>query len=160
MTIKPVRPRHALSALAALSVLAGGCTSTSGSAAPPAMSPPATSQTADSVPSSPPSPSASVSIPALPPAEPGATTLTSVPLRSGGTSVASFSARPGDLFVTILCTGGTLILRMDPVSTTTIVCAADAVTPTTNNFRLSSPKDINVSVEAPEAVLWNMRIEQ
>ncbi|MFI5534492.1 hypothetical protein ACIA8O_38755 [Kitasatospora sp. NPDC051853] len=101
-----------------------------------------------------------MSIPALPPPEAGTTTLASVPLRSGGTSVASISAKTGDLLVTILCTGGTLTLRMDPVSTTTIPCAADAVTPTRNNFHLGSPKDINVSVDAPETVRWNMRIEQ
>ncbi|AUG79162.1 hypothetical protein CFP65_4413 [Kitasatospora sp. MMS16-BH015] len=74
--------------------------------------------------------------------------------------MASISVGKGDLLVTILCTGGSLVLHMEPVSTTTIPCTIGAVTPVRNNFHLGSPKDISVSVDAEATVRWNMRIEQ
>ncbi|QKW17670.1 hypothetical protein HUT16_00050 [Kitasatospora sp. NA04385] len=51
-----------------------------------------------------------------------------MPLRTAGTSVANLSVKAGELTVTILCTGGTLTLHMEPVSTTTIPCAVGSVT--------------------------------
>ncbi|QKW23975.1 hypothetical protein HUT16_37215 [Kitasatospora sp. NA04385] len=157
MTAKPARLRTALFGATVLVAITTGCTSSTGDRAEPTTQPSRTPSAPSPIT---PSTTAPPTIPELPPAEPGVTTLASVPLRTAGTSVANLSVKAGELTVTILCTGGTLTLHMEPVSTTTIPCAVGSVTPSRNSFHLGSPKDINVSVDAPETVQWNMRIEQ
>ncbi|MFC6594964.1 hypothetical protein [Kitasatospora paranensis] len=46
------------------------------------------------------------------------------------------------------------------MSTTTIPCDTAAVTPVRNVFHLDSPEDIQVSIDAPTTLQWNLRIEQ
>jgi hypothetical protein len=87
-------------------------------------------------------------------------TLLTVPLRAAGSTAGAFSAQAGEMDVTMFCTGGSLVIKVDPVSTTTIPCDTAAVTPVRNVFHLGSPKDIQVSIDAPATVQWNLRIEQ
>ncbi|GAA5015694.1 hypothetical protein GCM10025734_64770 [Kitasatospora paranensis] len=53
-----------------------------------------------------------------------------------------------------------LVITVNPVSTTTIPCDTAAVTPVRNVFHLDSPEDIQVSIDAPTTLQWNLRIEQ
>lgn len=99
-------------------------------------------------------------LPAFPQAEPGLRTLASVALREGGLSLPPVTGRAGDLQVTILCTGGTLVLELAPVTRTTIPCASGAVTPSRNVFHLNAPQTLTVRVEVGIGVRWNLRVEE
>jgi hypothetical protein len=96
---------------------------------------------------------------APPASEPGLTTLVLVPPRQGGTSVATISVRAGELLVTVLCTGGQMIIHAEPVATSNVTCA-DTLTPVRNVHALGSPSSISIWVEASEDVRWTLRIEQ
>ncbi|WP_407913993.1 hypothetical protein [Kitasatospora sp. NE20-6] len=99
-------------------------------------------------------------VPELPPPTGGKRTLVAVPLREAGSTVGSFSARAGEMDVTMYCTGGSLTVHVDPVSTSTVPCDTAAVTPLLDVFHLEAAQDVHVSVDAPPGVRWNLRIEQ
>ncbi|GAA2747124.1 hypothetical protein [Kitasatospora cinereorecta] len=99
-------------------------------------------------------------IPDVPPAEPGRRTLLLAPLREAGATVGTVTAQPGDLAFTLVCTGGEVVVHLDPVSTATVLCPTEAVTPFHNVHRLDSRQDVGVSVEAAAGVRWALRIEQ
>ena len=99
-------------------------------------------------------------LPDLPPAEPGLRTLATASLRGGGLSLPPITGRAGDLQVTILCTGGALVLDLAPVTSTTIPCAADGGTPSRNVFHLSTARTFSIRVDAAGGVRWNLRVEE
>jgi hypothetical protein len=107
-----------------------------------------------------PSTTPSLTIPDLPPPEPGLTTLASLGLRTGGAELPEFSGKPGDVQITILCTGGNLVLHLDPVTVTTIPCAVGSITPSRNVFHLTSPRKLGIRVEVAGGVEWNLRVEE
>jgi hypothetical protein len=74
--------------------------------------------------------------------------------------VASVPIRAGDLLVTVLCSGGQMVIHVDPVATSNLTCAVDAITPVRNVHTVGSAKDVNIWVEAPESVQWSMRVEE
>ncbi|WP_405008916.1 hypothetical protein [Kitasatospora sp. NBC_01539] len=143
-----------LLAVLASAVLLAGCSGTGGSrAAPtptPTAEPPAPSPTAHRQPD----------VPELPPTAGGTRTLVAVPLREAGSTVGTFSARAGEMDVAMYCTGGSLTVHIDPVSTSTVVCGTADVTPVLNVLHLRAAQDVQVSVDAPPGVRWNLRIEQ
>jgi hypothetical protein len=134
------------------------CTSDSaGREAPrPVASASSTARVVPATPSTVPSPT----IPDLPPPEPGRTTLATLGLRTGGAELPDFSGKPGDVQITILCTGGTLVLHLDPVTVTTIPCAIGSITPSRNVFHLASPRKLGIRVEVTGGVQWNLRVEE
>lgn len=141
-------PAATAAALAVFGLVA--CSEPSSTATPPAV--------ASEAPT--PSPAPSIVIPEYPTAETGYTTLAQSALRHGGSTVASISVKPGEVLVTILCTGGTMVVHMEPIATSTIPCAVDSMTLSRNSYNLGSGKDVNISVEAGPTVQWNLRVEQ
>jgi len=99
-------------------------------------------------------------MPTLPSPEPGLRTLATVALREGGLALPPVSAHAGDLQATILCTGGTLVLDLAPVTRTTIPCAIGAVTPSRNVFHLDTPRTFSIRIEVGAGVRWNLRVEE
>jgi hypothetical protein len=99
-------------------------------------------------------------LPTFPPPEPGLRTLATVARRVGGLSLPPVTGRAGDMQVTILCTGGTLVLDLAPVTRTTIPCATGAITPSRNVFHLNAPQTFGIRVEVGSGVHWNLRVEQ
>jgi hypothetical protein len=58
------------------------------------------------------------------------------------------------------CTGGTLTLRAEPIATIPIPCATSEVTPAQNVIVLKEAERVSIRIEAPDSVLWNLRVEQ
>jgi hypothetical protein len=101
-----------------------------------------------------------VSIPKVPEGDPDRRSLAEVPARRGSWTVGAVDVMPGELVLLSDCTGGTLTLHVDPVATVPISCAANEVTPAQNVIVLKQAKHVTIRVEAPDSVLWNLRVEQ
>jgi hypothetical protein len=80
--------------------------------------------------------------------------------RNGGANVGTLQVSSGDLVLRSDCTGGTLTMRVDPVATIPITCDANDVTPVQNVIKLREAKRVTITVEAPDSVQWNLRVEQ
>jgi hypothetical protein len=143
-----------------LLLVAGLAACTSDSAGRATPRPTVTTSSAPSNLPATPSTAPSLTIPDLPPPEPGLTTLASMALRTGGAELPEFSGKPGDVQITILCTGGNLVLHLDPVTVTTIPCAVGAITPSRNVFHLTSARMLGIRVEVAGGVQWNLRVEE
>jgi hypothetical protein len=102
----------------------------------------------------------SATIPDLPDGDASRRTLTEVHARHGGFNAGTFEAALGDLVLRSDCTGGTLTMRVDPVATIPIACATDGVTPAQNVVVLRQARQVTIRIDAPDTVLWNLRVEQ
>lgn len=91
-------------------------------------------------------------------AEPG--TRLAATTVSGSAQVGSFVAEPGDLWVGGRCSGGSLEVRVDPVAVLPIPCQALAGGQFLNQVVMTRSTTVTVSVTAPTAVTWDLRIQQ
>jgi hypothetical protein len=101
-----------------------------------------------------------VVLPKLPESQPGLRTLALVPLRRGSEDVAEIKVNAGEVVTTLLCTGGTLNLYLDPAVSNTVQCANGPVSPIHNVFRMATARSLLVRVKVGPDVRWNLRVEQ
>lgn len=80
--------------------------------------------------------------------------------RRGGTTVGTFDVAKGDLILLSDCTGGILTLRVEPIATIPVTCATNGMTPSQNVVTMRDGRQVTIRIDAPEGVLWNLRVEQ
>lgn len=107
-----------------------------------------------------PFPSASPVIGVPPPARPDRNTLLVVEKVAGSREVGSFAALPGELWIGGRCSGGDIELHLDPLAVLPMQCDRLRDLPFQNQITLRNPRQLTLSVVAPEGVVWGLRVEQ
>lgn len=88
------------------------------------------------------------------------TTLLVVTAASGPRAVGSFAVNPGDLWIRGRCAGGNLNLHLEPLAVLPIPCDRLNNLPFQNQITLRRARQVTLSVVAPEAMVWGLRVEQ